>query len=546
MAKKTSSTIESSDHYDGDGHDHVVRPGADLTSITMVDPVAAFAEPMEFNLDDYVGYTYRGKPIVDLDQVVDQIWTGRTVDSGNNIITYTFNELAHTTGLFNNPNYGLRGGNDYSAFNDGQRAEARDSIELWDDLVSATFKETEGRGADIVFANSSDPAQAFAYYPVNGRGYNYQSDVFIADPELNWTNNWLGFNGYGATTLIHELGHAIGLSHPGAYNGAGATTYLAQAEYAQDSEQYSIMSYWSPSETGARIVDFTTFFYGNAQTPMLHDILAIQEAYGADETTRADDTTYGFNSTAGREVFDFSLNSFPNVAIYDAGGTDTIDLSGFDAGVQLDLHAGSFSSAAQAIPTAEVVNAARAELNAIAGGTVAGTISQASVTATGNSFKNANAADIAADTGVAGVFATSYMNIAIAYGVTIENGIGGSMRDVLWGNEVDNVLEGRGGDDVLNGFEGADMLLGGDGADTFQFWHMDSVDTIGDFASGEDMIDVSELGFTSFSDTGAFSGTAGELIYADGMLMGDVDGDGQADFMVKIMGDAVDAGDLLL
>ena len=41
---------------------------------------------------------------------------------------------------------------------------------------------------------------------------------------------------------------------------------------------------------------------------MLHDVMTIQAKYGADYTTRAGDTVYGFNSTADKAVFDFSQN----------------------------------------------------------------------------------------------------------------------------------------------------------------------------------------------------------------------------------------------
>ena len=51
---------------------------------------------------------------------------------------------------------------------------------------------------------------------------------------------------------MHEIGHALGMSHPGNYNAEeGVTlTYEANAEYYQDSLQYTIMSYFASSSTG--------------------------------------------------------------------------------------------------------------------------------------------------------------------------------------------------------------------------------------------------------------------------------------------------------
>ena len=504
-------------------------------------------DPQNFNLDDFAGLVYRGKPIADLEQVVRQIDSGTAIRASNNTITYTFLDKSHLVGLYNNPNIGFTAGLGLGVFSEAQRAEARQSVQFWDDLAAVKFVEKNGVGADIVFANSADPAQAYAYYP-GKQGWKFQSDVFIADPALNWTNDWLGFNGYGATTLIHEIGHSIGLSHPGAYNFDPNVpqTYLGLAEYAQDSLQYSIMSYWSAAQTGASIVAWDTFTNGNAQTPLLHDILTIQAKYGADLTTRTGDTVYGFNSTADRDVFDFSANAFPHLAIYDAGGNDTIDLSGFNAGTFINLADGSFSSAAQAVPTAVAINVNRAELSELAGFDI-GSVTQAQVDAVSASRIASTANKIALETGVAGVRATAFDNIGIAYGTVIENAIGGSQRDLLWGNAVANRLTGNGGDDVLNGFAGADTLFGGAGADIFELSTIETGDTIGDFVSGTDKIDLRGTGVDfTFVGANAFSKTAGELRFADGVLSGDIDGNGIAEFSARIVGTPVLATDIFI
>ena len=503
--------------------------------------------PAGFNLDDYVGYSWSDKPIIDLNGVESHLDTGFTAPVHNGVITYSFTDLSHLTGLYNNPNYGFGAPDGFSPFSAEQRDQARDAIHLWDDLIAPNFVETNGTGADIQFANSYDPAQAYSYYPGDSSGHKYHSDVFVADPSLNPTNDWFGFNGYGATTLVHELGHTLGLSHPGAYNYDPSLdlTYANYAEYAQDSLQYSIMSYWNAEETGSEIVDWSTMFYGNAQTPLLHDVLTIQDKYGADPTTRAGNTVYGFHSNAGNAVYDFNQNPFPYLTIYDAGGKDTINMSGFKASVFIDLHAGEFSSAAQAVPSADAINAKTHEvIDPIFG--PQDDWSQADVTAISNSYIAYNAYELAQDTGVSGVNATEYNNISIAYGTVIENATGGSARDVLWGNEVANVLRGGGGKDVLDGFEGADKLYGGTGADTFQFHNLETHDQIMDFATGKDHIDVSAFGFSSFMDNAAFDGTAGELRYDSGVLSGDLNGDGHADFAVTVHGTDVHAGDLIL
>jgi serralysin len=147
-------------------------------------------------------------------------------------------------------------------------------------------------------------------------------------------------------TLAHEIGHALGLSHPGAYNAAPGVsiTYPVNAEYYQDNRVYSIMSYFDASVLGARHFDFNMSTTAYSGVPLIHDILAAQRIYGADMTTRTGDTVYGFNSNAGRDSFDFVKTPAPIGAIWDAGGIDTIDTSGFATTQLIDLHAGSLSS----------------------------------------------------------------------------------------------------------------------------------------------------------------------------------------------------------
>jgi Ca2+-binding RTX toxin-like protein len=80
--------------------------------------------------------------------------------------------------------------------------------------------------------------------------------------------------------------------------------------------------------------------------------------------------------------------------------------------------------------------------------------------------------------------------------------------DLLVGLDGDDVLDGGDGSDVLIGLEGDDNLLGGDGNDTFVFTHGAGLDTIEDFVSGRDVIDLSGYeGITDFADLSALFDT---------------------------------------
>lgn len=492
------------------------------------------------------GIAYNGKPVFTVDQAINQLnpdgakWTVKP----NGQITYTFLDKP-PSGQYNTKGgeaWGELGSytEGFAPFTAEQRDATRDAIQLWDDLISPTFVEKNGRGAaDISYMNTSTgPAQAAAVVP-NEDIYEPKFKKVLGDTFVNQDqpdNFDLAPGGYGFTTLVHETGHAIGLSHPGDYNfsddddGDGEPdpiTYEGDAFYFQDSAQYTIMSYFNAENTGALSTNWATGYYHSAQTPMLHDIAAVQAMYGADLTTRTGDTTYGFNSTADRAVFDFTENINPFLTIYDAGGHDTLDFSGWTRDSILNLNDGEFSSGyGQVTPPASELNAYWSEL---LGGPI-----NLPQSFWNNLFDNAFLSD----------------NISIAYGTVIEDGVTGSGDDRLIGNEVANRLNGGAGDDVLTGNGGADL---------FVFAQTGGHDRITDFVSGTDKISLTGIdansalaGDQAFSFIGAnaFSNHAGELrTYVDGgarFLAGDVDGNGVADFTIDIGMSDLKPADLLL
>jgi Ca2+-binding RTX toxin-like protein len=145
------------------------------------------------------------------------------------------------------------------------------------------------------------------------------------------------------------------------------------------------------------------------------------------------------------------------------------------------------------------------------------------------------------------------------------DGTGNALVNVIRGNEAANTLSGlagndtlygNGGNDTLIGGAGTDHMTGGAGNDTFVFATGDfggatttSADEIVDFTGGQDKIDLSQVDANSlaggdqafaFIGTAAFSNTAGELRYEQisgaTYLTGDTNGDGIADFMIKVDG----------
>jgi Ca2+-binding RTX toxin-like protein len=156
--------------------------------------------------------------------------------------------------------------------------------------------------------------------------------------------------------------------------------------------------------------------------------------------------------------------------------------------------------------------------------------------------------------GADGQFLTGNALANIILGGTYGDALAGAGgNDELRGQTGADFLDGGEGDDLLVGGADADDLTGGAGADIFRFAAWDSnvgtADTIADFVSGEDKIDLAQIdaGFWtpgqqhfSFIGSDAFSATAGELRYVfngtDTVIKGDWDGDGAADFVLFLSG----------
>ncbi|WP_291209102.1 M10 family metallopeptidase C-terminal domain-containing protein, partial [Hyphomonas sp.] len=301
--------------------------------------------------------------------------------------------------------------------NANERIMAERALQMWAAASSLSFVRTTSASAGITFVNAvaDDPnasqgtTDPVAYARTSTSGNSILSSRIVISS--NWTTldanaqaGW--FDNYAQQTYIHEVGHALGLSHPGPYD--GTADYGTDNLFTNDNWAYTVMSYFDQLEVGHGNYRFVL---GLQQA----DIAAIQLLYGTNPAgTFSGNTTFGFNSSAPGTNIDWSqfvvvlpegtYRRPPAMTLYDTSGVDTINLSGFSQPQIVDLRPGTFSSLGDR-PDPSIPH---------------------------------------------------YVNVvAIAANTIIENVIGGSGRDTITGNTANNTITfGAGADTFVYGPNG--------------------------------------------------------------------------------------------
>ena len=291
-------------------------------------------------------------------------------------------------------------------------------------FTNKTFTDVGTGSAAIMLASSSAPPTSYAYYPGTatksgdvwfGQAYDNNSFADLRAPAPG---------DYAYMTIIHELGHSLGLKHGNEAGGVANETLPA----ATDDLEYSVMTY--ASYVGSTAGYDTCALDSNPQTYMMDDIAALQYLYGANFNV-VGPTTYSWDPDTGETLVNGVGQGQPGnvndalanrdkvfLTLWNGDGKDaTYDLSAYDNGVRINLNPGQYSITSSA------------QLADLGPG----------VTAQGNVY---NALQYQGDTRS-----------------LIANAVGGSGDDVIVGNAADNVLEGGLGSNAIDGGGGFNTAL---------------------------------------------------------------------------------------
>ena len=215
--------------------------------------------------------------------------------------------------------------NDSYEFTEIQKEAVRLALGEFEKVANINFVEVLEQNNEVgtirfgITSDSLGSSAAFAFGP--GDYWPSSGDIWLDNKHYKAD---LGKGTFKYATVLHELGHAMGLAHP---HEGGADTLKT----ALDSSNFTIMSYEDPS--WAYFGSGSSRYFTISESLMVYDIQALQHMYGVN-------TDYN----SGNTKYEFDQNKPTSLTIWDAGGEDLFDFSNFNYGCDIDLNDGAYST----------------------------------------------------------------------------------------------------------------------------------------------------------------------------------------------------------
>ena len=321
--------------------------------------------------------------------------------SANTTITYKF--LNSNT----DPSLSARDQVGFAVMNADQKSAVVSALNYISSFVNINFQRVDEKSSANINFGTNDQGSTSG-------GYATGANPLLGAVNL-MLNNKSAVNikpmpgDYGWETIIHEIGHTLGLKHPGAYNAGGGVAPGPYLSATDDNRRNTIMSYKAPTDATTNWVAAGQGFINQGVSPstfMPLDILALQYLYGKNQTgTSLSDSSKGLDDYQTTR-FDAGWMGMQTLSSTAEGLA--IDLSNVSASNIVDMRAGAFSS----------INIKDSTYNAGIGGAKAQT------------FFNLN-------------------NVGLAHDASIRSLVGGSSKDIVYVTNKDVEIDGGDGSDTV-------------------------------------------------------------------------------------------------
>jgi serralysin len=258
------------------------------------------------------------------DAVIDALWSGYRW--GLPVVTYSF----YSDAAFRDDYYGFE---NVSEVSETVKSHYRQIFQWLASVVNVEFQEVAESAPDgygiIRIMLSDGPSYAYSYYPSPSFPFGLAGDIHLNANyqhalDLNGWETPPGYHGYA--TLVHELGHALGLKH--SFEGG------AVLPPEQDNQSHTVMTY--------------AFSDYSPATFMTYDVMALQYLYGIPPFASGR-TRYLVAESIDRyhvgETLRFDSSWNFKQSLWDPDGVDTLDLSVLNHdpdGYRIDIRAGGW------------------------------------------------------------------------------------------------------------------------------------------------------------------------------------------------------------